>query len=120
MPWFSRFRPKPRAIPTYIEEGIAPEGKRKTIVSYMETFALNHLNFYRVHLLAFIFVPIISAAIFYASNGETHIQFIDALYSAFPPLQIHPLLCAPAASLIPPIWCGSVCIRDHGTSVWLS
>lgn len=39
-----------------------------------------NLNFFRVHVLAFTFVPLIAAAIFYACNGETHIDFIDALF----------------------------------------
>ncbi|SJX64881.1 related to potassium transporter TRK-1 [Sporisorium reilianum f. sp. reilianum] len=39
-----------------------------------------NLNFYRVHVLVFTFTPLIAAAIFYACNGETHINFIDALF----------------------------------------
>ncbi|KAI3475608.1 hypothetical protein L1887_62981 [Cichorium endivia] len=39
-----------------------------------------NLNFFRVHVLVFTFVPLIAAAIFYACNGETHINFIDALF----------------------------------------
>lgn len=41
------------------------------------------MNFYRVHLLAFTFIPLIAACIFYASNGpapENQVAFIDALY----------------------------------------
>ncbi|CAO1616976.1 unnamed protein product [Parajaminaea phylloscopi] len=38
------------------------------------------LNFYRIHVLVFVFTPLIAAAIFYASNGEQHIPFIDCLF----------------------------------------
>ncbi|KIJ31257.1 hypothetical protein M422DRAFT_104826, partial [Sphaerobolus stellatus SS14] len=38
------------------------------------------LNFYRIHVLVFTFTPLIAAGIFYASNGEFHIAFIDALF----------------------------------------
>ncbi|KAE8259324.1 hypothetical protein A4X13_0g1092 [Tilletia indica] len=37
-------------------------------------------TFYRVHLTVFTFTPLIAAAIFYASNGDNHIEFIDALF----------------------------------------
>ncbi len=40
------------------------------------------LNFYRVHLLFFSITPCVVAAIFYASNGQTHIAYIDALFMA--------------------------------------
>ncbi|CAE6502603.1 unnamed protein product [Rhizoctonia solani] len=39
-----------------------------------------HLNFYRVHLLSFTCIPVISAAIFYASNGSTKISYLDSLF----------------------------------------
>ena len=32
------------------------------------------LNFFRVHLLFFLLVPLVSAAIFYGANGEFHIR----------------------------------------------
>lgn len=38
------------------------------------------LNFYRIHVLVFVFTPLIAAAIFYASNGDVHIPFIDCLF----------------------------------------
>ncbi|KAI0365314.1 TrkH-domain-containing protein [Pilatotrama ljubarskyi] len=38
------------------------------------------VNFYRLHLLAFIFVPLFGAIILWACNGEFHIDFVDALY----------------------------------------
>jgi hypothetical protein len=62
-------------------------------------YARQHLNFFRVHVLAlcvFIlesqrrnlyaipcstFTPLIFSAIFYASNGDYHISYIDALFN---------------------------------------
>lgn len=44
------------------------------------SFISRELNFYRIHVLVFVFTPLIMAAIFYASNGENHIPFIDCLF----------------------------------------
>ncbi|KAJ7647734.1 cation transport protein-domain-containing protein [Roridomyces roridus] len=38
------------------------------------------LNFYRVHILFFTFTPLFFSAIFYASNGQFRISYIDALF----------------------------------------
>lgn len=49
----------------------------------LRRFSGNHLNFYRVHLIYFTFLPLFAASIFYASNGEEEdqqIPFIDALF----------------------------------------
>ncbi|KAI0802967.1 cation transport protein-domain-containing protein [Irpex lacteus] len=46
------------------------------------------LNFFRVHLLFFLFVPLISAGIFYGANGEFHIPFIDALFLCYSALTV--------------------------------
>ena len=34
----------------------------------------DEINFFRLHLIYFTFVPLIAAAIFYAANGEFHIR----------------------------------------------
>lgn len=39
-------------------------------------------NFFRIHLLFFLLVPLISAAIFYGANGEFHIRELFLLFSA--------------------------------------
>ncbi|OBZ71204.1 Low-affinity potassium transport protein [Grifola frondosa] len=46
----------------------------------MWSYIKSHLNFYRIHLLLFIFIPLFSAIIFWASNGEFPVKFIDALF----------------------------------------
>lgn len=38
------------------------------------------LSFFRLHLLAGLFVPLIAAAIAYGSNGKNHLQYIDLLF----------------------------------------
>ena len=41
------------------------------------------LNFFRIHLLFFTFVPLVFSAIFWASNGEFPVQYIDALFMCY-------------------------------------
>ncbi|KDQ20082.1 hypothetical protein BOTBODRAFT_125633 [Botryobasidium botryosum FD-172 SS1] len=45
-------------------------------------YTYHSLNFYRIHIIFFCVTPLIFSAIFYASNGETHIKYIDALYNS--------------------------------------
>ncbi|GAA5892072.1 hypothetical protein JCM6882_005687 [Rhodosporidiobolus microsporus] len=57
--------------------------QRSSAWAKLSAFASNHLNFYRIHLLVFSFVPLIVSGIFYASNGpseENQISYIDALF----------------------------------------
>ena len=44
------------------------------------TWSNQHLNFYRVHMLVFILVPFTASGIFYASNGDTQVAYIDCLF----------------------------------------
>ncbi|KAI0785108.1 cation transport protein-domain-containing protein [Abortiporus biennis] len=46
----------------------------------MWNYIKRNSNFYRIHLLLFIITPLIFATIFWASNGEYKIHFIDALF----------------------------------------
>ncbi|KAI0642944.1 TrkH-domain-containing protein [Trametes meyenii] len=39
-----------------------------------------NLNFYRLHLLAFLCIPLLGATILWASNGKFPVKFIDSLY----------------------------------------
>jgi hypothetical protein len=47
--------------------------------------ATSSLSFYRLHLILGFGVPLVSAAILYASNGANHIPYIDALFSSCAP-----------------------------------
>ncbi|RDB25358.1 Low-affinity potassium transport protein [Hypsizygus marmoreus] len=40
-----------------------------------------HLNFYRIHVMYYIFTPLIFSAIFYASNGKYRISYVDSLFN---------------------------------------
>ncbi|CDO78022.1 hypothetical protein BN946_scf184907.g12 [Trametes cinnabarina] len=53
----------------------------KSKLADFQAYIVRHLNFYRVHLLFFTFTPLIFSGIFYASNGEFHIDYIDCLYN---------------------------------------
>ncbi|WVF70581.1 hypothetical protein IAT40_005373 [Kwoniella sp. CBS 6097] len=46
----------------------------------VKTIILSSLNFYRVHLLTFTIIPLITSAIMYACNTEYHIAYIDCLF----------------------------------------
>ncbi|KAI0078494.1 TrkH-domain-containing protein [Panus rudis PR-1116 ss-1] len=48
----------------------------------------HELNFFRVHLLFFLFVPLISAIIFWAVNGQFHISFVDSLFLCYSALTV--------------------------------
>ncbi|GAA6010211.1 hypothetical protein JCM11491_005393 [Sporobolomyces phaffii] len=62
------------------------ESVKKGVGASAASFAKRHLNFYRLHLLFFTFLPLVASAIFYASNGpapESHIAFIDCLFLCY-------------------------------------
>ncbi|KAH9922903.1 cation transport protein-domain-containing protein [Fomitopsis serialis] len=46
----------------------------------MWSYVNDSLRFYRIHLLLFTIVPLVASVIFWASNGEFKIDFIDALF----------------------------------------
>ncbi|KAJ1025198.1 hypothetical protein NDA16_002703 [Ustilago loliicola] len=52
----------------------------RTKLRSMARWCGENLNFFRVHVLVFTFTPLIAAAIFYACNGETHVNLIDCLF----------------------------------------
>jgi hypothetical protein len=46
-------------------------------------FLWRETNFFRLHVSAFVFVPLIFSGIFYASNGRFHIPYIDSLFLCY-------------------------------------
>lgn len=46
-------------------------------------FVLKECTFFRVHLFAFTFLPLIFSGIFYGCNGRFHISFLDALFLCY-------------------------------------
>jgi len=68
-------------------------------------FVAQHLNFYRIHLLFFTFLPLIASAIFYASNGpspQNQIAYIDCLFLCFSAMTVCGLTTALFANIT--IW----------------
>ncbi|GAA6063846.1 hypothetical protein JCM10212_003593 [Sporobolomyces blumeae] len=60
-----------------------PDFLKTGVWAKVTTFSSRHLNFYRIHLLVFIFGPLIASGVFYASNGpseKNQIPYIDALF----------------------------------------
>jgi Trk-type K+ transport system membrane component len=45
-----------------------------------KAIVLGSLNFYRVHLLAFTIIPLITSGIMYGANTQYHISYIDCLF----------------------------------------
>ncbi|KAI0298121.1 hypothetical protein B0F90DRAFT_1735164 [Multifurca ochricompacta] len=43
-------------------------------------YSKRELNFFRIHILVFTLLPIVSAGVFTASNGEFRVMYIDALF----------------------------------------
>ncbi|THV06206.1 hypothetical protein K435DRAFT_773402 [Dendrothele bispora CBS 962.96] len=60
-----------------------------------------HLNFYRIHILTFTFTPLIFSAIFYASNGQTHISYVDSLFLSVSAMTVCGLATVDLSSLTP-------------------
>lgn len=46
-------------------------------------FVDKECTFYRAHLIAFIFIPLIASGIFYGSNGRYHISYLDTLFLCY-------------------------------------
>ncbi|KAK0226367.1 cation transport protein-domain-containing protein [Armillaria fumosa] len=60
-----------------------------------------HLNFFRIHLLFFAFTPLIFSGIFYASNGQYHISYIDSLFNCVSAITVCGLATVDLSSLTP-------------------
>lgn len=64
-------QPQPKSLPS------------GNILSRLAAYALQESTFFRLHLTAFVFVPLIFSGIFYASNGRFHIDYIDSLFFCY-------------------------------------
>jgi hypothetical protein len=42
-----------------------------------------HLNFFRIHLLVFTFLPLLISIVLWASSGRYKIKYVDALYVCY-------------------------------------
>ncbi|KAF8888456.1 potassium transporter [Gymnopilus junonius] len=73
-----------------MENGIHHNTNRSSTTNPSESFLAKVVNFigkemtfYRVHLAAFTFIPLIFSGIFYASNGRYHISFLDSMFLCY-------------------------------------
>ncbi|KAK0227557.1 potassium transporter [Armillaria fumosa] len=54
--------------------------KLKNIIASIRSI---ELTFYRLHFTAFLFIPLLFSGIFYAFNGEFHINYLDSLFLCY-------------------------------------
>ncbi|KIM41983.1 hypothetical protein M413DRAFT_445173 [Hebeloma cylindrosporum] len=46
-------------------------------------FITEEVTFFRIHIAAFTFIPLIFSCIFYASNGRFHVSFLDSMFLCY-------------------------------------
>ncbi|KAJ4480978.1 potassium transporter [Lentinula aciculospora] len=54
----------------------------------IENFILYQSTFFRLHLFAFIFIPLISSAIFWGCNGRFGISYLDSLFLCYSAMNV--------------------------------
>ena len=75
--------------PTNLEDGssIWRQGENpssgRTTFSRITHFITEEITFFRVHLAAFTFIPLIFSGIFYASNGRFRVSFLDSMFLCY-------------------------------------
>lgn len=60
-----------------------PQAQTQTTTSQFLDYVLEESTFFRVHLFAFTFVPLVSSGIFYACNGQFRISYLDSLFLCY-------------------------------------
>ena len=68
------------------------------LISIVHTLK-KELNFFRIHLLCFVFIPLICAGIFVGSNGKYPVDFIDALFLCYSAMTVTGLTTSNVSSL---------------------
>lgn len=70
-----------------LEHGTQLHGKNRTRkLSPLVRFAnyvIEETTFFRAHLAAFTFIPLIFSGIFYASNGRFRVSFLDSMFLCY-------------------------------------
>jgi hypothetical protein len=56
---------------------------QKPLLSRIYRFVVDESTFYRVHLTAFTFIPLIFSAIFYGLNGPSAVGFVDSMFLCY-------------------------------------
>lgn len=49
----------------------------------LANYIVQEATFFRLHLCAFTLIPLLSSGIFYASNGQFHIRFLDSMFLCY-------------------------------------
>jgi len=65
-------------------EGTTDDSRiQKPLLSRIYRFVVDSSTFYRVHLTAFTFIPLIFSAIFYELNGPSAVGFVDSMFLCY-------------------------------------
>ncbi|PBK92420.1 TrkH-domain-containing protein [Armillaria gallica] len=56
---------------------------KEKLKNFVASIGSIELTFYRIHLVAFVFIPLVSSGIFYGCNGRFHISFLDSLFLCY-------------------------------------
>ncbi|KAH9944580.1 TrkH-domain-containing protein [Amylocystis lapponica] len=65
------------------------------------SYALSHLNFFRIHIIFFTFTPLIFSGILYAVNGEFPVSYIDCLFNCISAMTVCGLATVDLSGLTP-------------------
>lgn len=79
----------------------ALENTRQAPSTSLVDYFLEHVTFYRIHLAAFTFIPLVTSGIFYASNGRFHISYIDSLFICYSSMTVTGLSTINLSTLTP-------------------
>ncbi|KAF8968787.1 cation transport protein-domain-containing protein [Flammula alnicola] len=64
-------------------DGVNTSARRPTALARLVDFIVDHSTFFRIHLAAFTFIPLIFSGIFFASNGRFHVSFVDSMFLCY-------------------------------------
>ncbi len=67
----------------------------------IEYFVLYQATFFRLHLFAFVFVPLIASAVFWGCNGQYAISYLDSLFLCYSAMTVTGLSTVNLSSLTP-------------------
>jgi hypothetical protein len=75
--------------------------ERNTTRQIIINFVNEECTFYRVHLTGFILIPLVASGIFYASNGEFYVEYLDALFLCYSSMTVTGLTTVNLSTLTP-------------------
>jgi hypothetical protein len=65
----------------------------------LRDFIKREATFFRLHVLAFVIVPLVAAAVFWACNGRFEVHFIDAMFLCYSSMTVTGLTTVDLSSL---------------------